>query len=645
MSSTEQASFQGTLTTHLARQSGQLEKAVADAIAENATLQAKLGTQQHSLIELDATLTLFADFATMYHRLVLGLVSPQDHKRLATALSKIQLEIFVLRRLVEQRSSDNLRPMLQIADHWCNTYLLSLIYPNKSAAVPGGLFRSKVLGDDYGKALTATELIAAPGAAPAFTFSEPKYRNWCLVFFESEHLIRLGRFAYNRNPTVSLPLVHAYEPWNWLGMAHEIGHFVFHNTDYLVDHMAHRGLTASAGETNGDSKQPAPPSLAMHVRKTILTGLANHYLRASDEACDYLGIAHSIPLWCTWSEELFADLLGAVTLGPAYVESLATHIAASVGSEDDLLRDDSVHPVACLRPILQILVHLLLLERETGKRGNASLSETGMEQLKNELGRIAKLWFEFCENHFEKWTGSVPVEVSKLILSSPSGICGRLLWWRTLVSRFVGYTPFAIVLEQVNTIATAFADEILNGVPLYDDVAFQRTRTLAYQAAAVATELEADAETASPNHSDIDATVESRDFLHFLAAEWYQPAKIDLSDQSMREQWLAATRERALKQDLGSETVDSEVDWRNQTQMVQPQLAVEALVKQLIHQDSKPEEWQEKILDAWATSKAPNDETLEIADWLLGISFATHAPLDGCPKPGQTRNLGGCCIP
>ena len=76
-----------------------------------------------SLEQLLDTLLDFRRFAWIYYRVIQKLVGKRDSDRLAKALLKIQQEIFVLRRLTEQRWSPYLRYPLRLADLWATNYL------------------------------------------------------------------------------------------------------------------------------------------------------------------------------------------------------------------------------------------------------------------------------------------------------------------------------------------------------------------------------------------------------------------------------------------------------------------------------------------------------------------------------------------
>jgi hypothetical protein len=626
MPTADPTSFDKAVEAHVHRQAGQLQKAIADAIEENASLKAKLAAPQPSIDELDATLVLFGNFAATYYTTILKLVSPRDHKRLSTALAKIQTEIFVLRRLVEQRTSDNLRPMLRIADHWCNTYLISLLGKGTDPAGASGLRRSKVVVGDYPSADPAGAAVIQPSNSP--------YRNWCLVFFEGEHVIRLGKFAYNRNPSISMPLVHAYEPWNWLGMAHEIGHFVFHNTHYVPDSL-------QQNEANGGEPAKSAEPLAIHVRKSILRSLTQRYLDTDHSEADCMGVAQSLPLWCAWSEELFADLLGAITLGPTYVESLATYIAPRLAGENELLEDDGDHPVACLRPVLQILVHLKLLDNMEASRSGGALVDAGLVQLREELKRIAAQWCVFCESRFEVRPEDFAERAEKLNLATSRGLYERLLLWGDCVPRRVGAVPFALLLNQVDAIAGTFARDVLNCVPLYDGGAYQLTKTLA---ANVAEAFETIGSGAGGLPSAQPAELSSAGlpihFVHLLGAQWRRQAQIASSVPPQQEEWISIVGRWSEK--LAADAENSTLAYSLRLGLP----AAEAMIIQLLDPaDDKRKEWLPKVQRVWGTDIAPDEQALEIADWLLSISFATEELSGICGTGREWVVPSGYCFP
>jgi hypothetical protein len=59
-------------------------------------------------------------------------------------------------------------------------------------------------------------------------------------------------------------------------------------------------------------------------------------------------------LMAPWLEEMFADVFGAVRFGEKFAASMITSLKERTRGRDDLLRNDGVHPLPYLRPILRI---------------------------------------------------------------------------------------------------------------------------------------------------------------------------------------------------------------------------------------------------------------------------------------------------
>ena len=452
--------------------------AIDDAINEVDALVTNLRTKEDydsGLQELRETLTDFKLFAKVYYRTIRGLVGERDHARLSQALSKIQQEIFVLRRLAEQRWSPNLRPALRLADCWSTEYLqyVRSAFEGFSAT----LAAQPAPRDEKEKVLIAAQMRSVADPTPTSNMSCEAasdgdgqiLRGRCFTLVEDDHRIHLGVLAYKRNPTISLPLIHAKQPWHWLGLAHEVGHFAYHN--FVLKRVSRSG---GVSET----------ALGQLIRQSIFAALSTKYvlavgsqslqndveLRASlqqsmsrqvaggrlpphqEGAC--LGIAQSIPLWCTWTEELFADVLGAVTLGPAYIESLIDWVAPRLPTAPSLVVNDNDHPVACLRPVFQALVLLYCLDA-TPHAINEQLSE------------VLCAWFDFCEDRFRtgQMLKATPLQ-AKYSGGSIDGILERINYWRRNVRGAVSGIPLEVLFDQVEVVAKAVAAE-LEWAPVY----------------------------------------------------------------------------------------------------------------------------------------------------------------------------------
>lgn len=123
---------------------------------------------------------------------------------------------------------------------------------------------------------------------------------------------------YPRVPTVMIPLANRRDPWLWIGIGHEVGHYVW-------DHS--------------DLKTLLPGSLA-HQALEILN---------QDKALGH----DQLSQWNEWLEEVFADIFGVLILGPAFVRSFVAWLSSNI-SQENLLENDHDHALPLLRPLIQL---------------------------------------------------------------------------------------------------------------------------------------------------------------------------------------------------------------------------------------------------------------------------------------------------
>jgi len=147
----------------------------------------------------------------------------------------------------------------------------------------------------------------------------------CLTLFDRTY--HMARFAYSRVPGLGIPLANQKAPWQWLGIGHEIGHYHFRNH---------------------------PKALADRVQSAVLKSLSRQLFdRQSQDHLNSIANIHHLSLWGEWMEEVFADVYGALVLGPACVRSLMIWLRPRHTAET-LLDNDHDHALPLLRPLIQI---------------------------------------------------------------------------------------------------------------------------------------------------------------------------------------------------------------------------------------------------------------------------------------------------
>lgn len=613
------------LSSHLEAQFNSLvtdeESAINAAIKEVGNLireVAGTGEEDLSLEQLQDTLLDFRRFAWIYYRVIQQLVGKRDSERLAKALLKIQQEIFVLRRLTEQRWSPYLRYPLRLADLWATNYLNHL--RKGLERVPDAQSRgfvSKIARNDKIVQRTRRER-----EAPA------TLRDRFLTFVEDDHRIHLGALAYNRNPSISIPLIHACQPGHWMGLAHEVGHFIFNNE--MLDFESSSGREQQLVETA--------------IRQSIFKQLSRKYINAeaphrNTNAC--LGIAQSIPLWCAWAEELFADVLGAITLGPAYIESLIFWMAPRLHDAQSLVANDRDHPLPCLRPIFQGLV---LLNR---------LGDHGNETVKAQVIQVLTDWLAYCECRFEhaRWLPPPTEDNVPTQSAAVDKILAHLARWQSMPGVSEG-VPFNVLFDQVGLVVDAVA-EALAWAPVFTEDRFLAADALTKSLKSAKRLPDALRAQSSASQPDDD---ENRVFL--LVSFWKARSRQQLLS---KDNFRAMIRAWATPSDI---TKFANVPIDDESPMAKDELSVEDVTHALCPLLMRDERWAlpssdnpnqsecvgagialiERIWDTPLRKRTAEEKrlSLDLADWLLDVVFAVAQDIwcpsgqSCCPKPSST---------
>ena len=143
-------------------------------------------------------------------------------------------------------------------------------------------------------------------------------------------------------------------------------------------------------------------------------------------------------------------MLGSLILGPAYVESLMFYLAPQIRDQDSLFQDDRDHPIAVLRPLLQLrALEWAIAYGHIPDEDGAFASELAMLRTK---------WIVFCE------------EMGKGIFNNSALVKSPLLrdlaWAQT--GRAISGVPFDLLLEQCDEIVIAVAESIGSNVRFYN---------------------------------------------------------------------------------------------------------------------------------------------------------------------------------
>lgn len=185
------------------------------------------------------------------------------------------------------------------------------------------------------------------------------------VYFQKTYSI--SRYAYSlRVPTISIPLDTWLDPWQWMGMAHEIGHYIYWNYGDFTESEGEQGFFR--------------PKMERQLKEVFFKHLINL-------TSDWQQANQMLPLWYNWLEEIVADVYGALILGPAYIESLIAWLAPRC-TADTLYDHDGDHPAPILRPFIQIEALRIL---------NRRLSQSEESALIHDLQQLGQEWEYYCQ--------------------------------------------------------------------------------------------------------------------------------------------------------------------------------------------------------------------------------------------------------
>jgi hypothetical protein len=137
-------------------------------------------------------------------------------------------------------------------------------------------------------------------------------------------------------------------------IAHELGHYFFWNSGRLTEYYQRMEM------------------LQQEIARVVLKDLAVQNGKA--QAIDILKEQNAfstrfaiLTTWLHWVDELFADIVGTLLRGPAYVLSAQDLQAERVDAANDLLADDGEHPIPALRPLIGLEV-LRYIRRQSKKK-------------------------------------------------------------------------------------------------------------------------------------------------------------------------------------------------------------------------------------------------------------------------------------
>ncbi|MCQ3974650.1 MAG: hypothetical protein DPW09_14505 [Anaerolineae bacterium] len=142
-----------------------------------------------------------------------------------------------------------------------------------------------------------------------------------------EKIFGITRSPFTPYPAlISIPFQVFDNPNEWQALAHELGHYIYWNSAELKDY---RQVQARLKDV---------------VLKALNLPVENY------EA--FQKKSKLINIWTNWLEETFADICGALLVGPLHVVSALRIADETAFAPAQLIRDDGEHPAPYLRPLI-----------------------------------------------------------------------------------------------------------------------------------------------------------------------------------------------------------------------------------------------------------------------------------------------------
>lgn len=198
-----------------------------------------------------------------------------------------------------------------------------------------------------------------------------------VIYFDKSYSITRSIYA-PEIPIISIPLTDYSLSTNWQAIAHEVGHHFFWNALDLE-------TMDSVQQRMQDIAAEALAHLLPKQRKftgEAMSGLEQSWKRMTT--------------WQKWTEEVFADMVGTLLAGPAFVISSQNLAAEQVGARSDFATDDGEHPCPYLRPIicLQTLRQMTLLSKS--QEFQNLMNDNGNGNDNGIIHQLEARWDRFC---------------------------------------------------------------------------------------------------------------------------------------------------------------------------------------------------------------------------------------------------------
>ncbi len=344
----------------------------------------------------------FENFAAPYFEKVTSLISPEtaakrDWSSLDSAIDRLQNEWVTINNACQQR-----------------------LFPGEMTSMTNNL----KMADD----LAAAYFKRFQGYKP--NDSAP------VVYFEKD--MRINRYMFTPYALISVPFTIANIPseYDWLALAHEIGHYIFWNS-------------APIGEYR---------RLHEELKQRIIKALPP----VDETSQAYNKHIALITLWMKWLEETFADVSATLLGGVRFVRSSLIRAKNTFDTNDTTLDSLDEHPSNMVRPVIAIAAlqwladHLQNAEGTTTtdhQRGGKLHEFIEVPSIGANLPALVDYWEEIRKEEFKLLRTDTQLTQSEIETSIPAVINAIMttLWIGVDQTKMPFYTLFKVT-EWLDTL-------------------------------------------------------------------------------------------------------------------------------------------------------------------------------------------------
>jgi hypothetical protein len=172
-----------------------------------------------------------------------------------------------------------------------------------------------------------------------------------IIYFDK--IYHITRYPYQMHPLLGVPL-DRFDGDDQSAIAHEIGHHIFWNKGELEEYT--------------DRMQRLREGVASIIFQSDQLPLNRLDLEESEK--NVKASFEKFHTWLDWREEVFADVVGTLLIGPRYAKSAQDILVQErLGERSNLVQHDHEHPMPALRPFLASTTLQIIASQSTDEFG------------------------------------------------------------------------------------------------------------------------------------------------------------------------------------------------------------------------------------------------------------------------------------